>query len=153
MITTKCIICSKDFKVFPSRSNSKYCSRKCYYSNIGYWTGKKRPPFSEEWKNNMSKGHEGIKNFNWKGGKSYDGKGYVRIKNPSHPFADKNGYVFEHRYKMELHLKRPLTPKEIVHHINTIRDDNRIENLQLFPNRYQHMLLHKNINNQKTTHV
>lgn len=65
--------------------------------------------------------------------------GYKMIKISNHPFSNSDGYIYEHRLLMELHIGRNLSPSERVHHINGIKTDNRIENLELFKNSSQHM--------------
>ena len=52
-----------------------------------------------------------------------------------------NVEVREHRYIMEQHLSRKLRTDEIIHHINEIRDDNRLENLQIV-SRSGHIKIH-----------
>ena len=77
----------------------------------------------------------------WKGGVKHRQDGYIAIWMPKHPFAN-NGYVMEHRLVMEKHIGRYLTEEEVVHHKNGIRNDNRIENLQLFANSGEHQRYH-----------
>ncbi|SRR6266498_3661117 len=51
--------------------------------------------------------------------------GYIYVWEPSHPNANKRGYVAEHTKVMAEVLGRPLYPSEEVHHRNKRRDDNR----------------------------
>ena len=86
--------------------------------------------------------------WKWRGGK-YKDKGYVFMyTSPDDfffPMATKNGYVREHRLVMAKHLKRCLLPWEIVHHRNGIKDDNRLENLELIGTNGRH---NTQLNNQ-----
>lgn len=59
-------------------------------------------------------------------------KGYVLIWAPDHPWAQKSGYIAEHRLVMEQTLGRSLLPLETVHHKNGVKDDNRPENLEVW---------------------
>ena len=61
--------------------------------------------------------------------------GYVEVKRPGHFGKNKargDDWYAEHRYVMECYLRRPLHNHENVHHINGKRDDNRLENLELW---------------------
>jgi len=80
----------------------------------------------------------GDKNPNWRGGRKITSKGYILIYMPDHPFCDKNKCILEHRLIMERHMGRYLLKTEVVHHINGIKDDNRIENLRLYLSVGQH---------------
>ena len=60
---------------------------------------------------------------------------YFAVDANGHPNANKAGKILEHRLVMALHLGRPLTKDETVHHINGDRQDNRLENLELWSSR------------------
>lgn len=86
----------------------------------------------------------GRSNHRWAGGRFKSTRsGYILVwidkDNPYHPMARKTSYVFEHRLVMARHLGRCLEPWEVIHHKNGIKDDNRLENLELLPSRLAHL--------------
>lgn len=88
---------------------------------------------------NKGKDFSGSNNPSWKGGRYKISIGYIMIWNPEHPNCNKDGYILEHRLTMEKHLGRYLDPKEVVHHIDCDRANNKIENLQLFESNGIHL--------------
>lgn len=59
--------------------------------------------------------------------------GYILTRKKEHPHSQKGtGYIFEHIIVMEKKLGRFLMSNENVHHKNGVKDDNRIENLELW---------------------
>lgn len=72
------------------------------------------------------------RSFGWKGGRITNSSGYVMVLDRDNPSSNANGYVLEHRSVMEEHLGRQLLPTETVHHKNGVKDDNRLENLELW---------------------
>ena len=130
--------------------------------------GKKRKPFSLEWRKNLSLARKGKKfteehrknlgksqmmekGNNWKGGINIAREGYIYLKTPFHPFANNNSYVKRSRLVMEKMIGRFLSPIEKVHHkgihfpVESLenRQDDSPENLQLFANQGEHLKSHK----------
>lgn len=77
----------------------------------------------------------GERHGSWKGGRVIADGGYVLVKVDSDDqyaaMRNRQGYVLEHRLVVAKALGRPLRRDEHVHHINGIKDDNRLDNLQL----------------------
>jgi len=113
-----CLTCGRKFPVWQSRidiGKGKFCSPSC--------------------------GKKGKFNHRWKGGIK-KASGYVYIKNEKHPFATKKGYIKKSRLVMERFLNRYLNKNEIVHHKNNIRNDDRLENLELLMGQSRHLRVH-----------
>ena len=121
------------------------------------WNKGKINNYSDETKKKMGEAKIGNtysvrdKNGNWKGGFKKTGNNgeYIGVLLPQgHKFscmADKNSRVLLHRLIMAEYLNRPLTVKEVVHHINEDTTDNQIENLRLFGAHGKHSAYHKKL--------
>lgn len=108
-----CGHCGEDYVNFMPRS--KFCCRRCAGMQMS----------------NLRTYPNGPDDIHWRGGRKRD-HGYVRLWKPDHPRCDSKGYFMEHRLVMEQKLGRLLERHEQVHHLNGIRDDNRVENLELW---------------------
>lgn len=75
----------------------------------------------------------------WKGGTKISKDGYRLIYKPGHAISRKDGYILEHRFIMSSVLNRNLESKEVVHHKNGDRLDNRPENLELYKSSGKHI--------------
>lgn len=82
---------------------------------------------------------KGPDNPSWKGGVTLDKDGYVLRYTPNHPYANKGGYVREHRLVMEKMIGRYLRPEEVPHHKDDDPSNNHPDNLQLFENNGVHL--------------
>ena len=78
---------------------------------------------------NRSKAKSGEKCNFWKGGKKTSKAGYRLVLMPEHPRADSGGYVFEHIVVFEKATGISVPKGCCIHHLNGIKNDNRIENL------------------------
>lgn len=140
--------------------HARYIWGKCSECNQGRWVrlkeggrpdsilcrgcaGKKRMTSAVKGKISATKKgkYTGEQSGNWKGGRRYKGNYVMVYITPDdffYPMASHKGqsgtYAMEHRLVMAKHLGRCLHRWETVHHKNGIKDDNRIENLELTAN-------------------
>ena len=164
----ECKVCKKEIIDYPS-ANRKYCYEHRHFCSqetkdkIGkimkrIWDAKIASgyKFSVTRNENISKALTGKKlskahckkianrmrnktgclGIRWKGGRRAESRGYILV------YIDKGSRDYEHRKVMERCLGRRLKTKEIIHHINGNKSDNRIENLQLFKNKAEHARFH-----------
>ena len=109
--------CGKAFEVPPWQAEQNvYCSKDCvrkYARAFDDRNGGRRPLPDN---------------------KSYTRDGYplIYLSPEDRPVGMRGTRYAEHRYVMMKHLGRDLLPGENVHHINGVKTDNRIENLQLW---------------------
>lgn len=103
--------------------NTKYCSRECY-SNA-----RRGKPRKEKTKRKIKKSNG---RFLPNGSKRTDAHGYIMIK------IGDNDWMKEHRHVVEMDIGRKLETSEQVHHRNGIKNDNRIENLELWTTDYSY---------------
>ena len=131
----------------PSRLSKKhkhtYCSIECHrQAKKIYMLGKQ----------NHQYGLLGDKNPTWKSNERISSYGYKLIRDLTHPFANSDGFVFEHRLIAEKELlnntnsvvinnKKYLSKDYVVHHIDFNRLNNQINNLRVMK-RNEHTYLH-----------
>jgi len=126
-----CIDCGKERWVWLKRN--KPTSKRCVLcSNKNrFWSDISRQKESEAQKRRFAISVNPM----WKGGRCKTANGYIMIHltpdNFFYSMTNSSNYILEHRLVMAKHLGRNLHSWELVHHKNGIRDDNRIENLQL----------------------
>lgn len=118
-VSVKCAECGKELSLQPNQLKDcqhKFCDSACY----GAW---------------LHEHNRGELAHRWAGGRRSNPAGYIELRlQPDdffYPMQSVRHYVLEHRLVMARHVKRCLLPWEVVHHINGVKDDNRLENLKL----------------------
>lgn len=118
----KCKKCGEERHVLPSRLKMKTYTGLCIVCYKASTRGVNHPL--------------------WSGGIQKTSPGYVLVwldrDDFFFPMAQRSGYVLEHRLVMAKHLNRCLLAWEVIHHINGVKDDNRLENLLILKSDSNH---------------
>lgn len=143
----QCAVCGKPLYKTPYQLEKiKYepcCSRQC--------AGKYRETLYLG-ENNPNFGNRGSLNPIWKSDERVSVWGYRLIRQTDHPYANSDGFVFEHRLVAEQYLLTPenrveingkyyLSQEYVVHHIDHNRLNNDVTNLRVMT-KSDHMRMH-----------
>jgi len=118
-----CIDCGNP--IAPGGTRCASCSAKLRWSTVGI------PQRS------------GVNHPCWRGGRVKTVGGYINIYKPDHPRATSahRKYVLEHILVWEEVNNKSLPQGWVIHHLNGIPSDNRIENLKALPKRKHSLVL------------
>ena len=130
-----CDYCDKEVKRRYSRFNRKrkyknhFCSKKCEHN---FRTKENHP--------------------NWQGGEYINSYGYKMIHKDFvdvkyHSMCASDGYIAEHRLVLAQKINRPLTTKELAHHIDGNKLKNNINNLKIVT-KGEHSKIHYSIKHE-----
>ena len=132
-IILNCSLCKSLFKKASFHENHGLC-RTCYYEKFF-----RENPEKLEKKRLVNRNRERIrlgvsldKPIRRKKNGYISSMGYKIIYVENHENLWKCGRIHEHVFVMSKHLNRPIKAHENIHHKNGIKDDNRIENLELW---------------------
>ena len=153
-----CPTCKRKFETFPS-INKITCSKKCW------WEYEKRQTIKSKQRKCKVCGEIFVPKHSKSPGLYCSYKchgmawkkdiiirsGYRFLHLPKHPYTSKQGYFAEHRYIMEKTLGRLLEKKEIIHHINHVKSDNRPKNLMLYKSSGKHFI-NEHFNGKRNGH-
>lgn len=151
----KCLLCGDDFMSY--KTKSKVCSNECKikYISIKMRKGKYIKCIiceKEFWKKPSEDRRGGQRKYcSWACmtsdkklslpyGEYLSYDGYIVVNRTT----DGRKQIKKHRLIMEEHIGRKLSSKEIVHHKNENKLDNKIENLQIV-SRSEHNIIHKKL--------
>jgi len=123
--------------------------------------GRKKGEFSEKeisdmskraklfWKDGKFKAQEGLygyKNPAWKGGMFKCSRGYWHV--------NFNGeFIKRSRFIVQEYIKRKLTSRETIHHIDENKENDNIKNLYLFNTNEEHLSYHGRVRSGKVARI
>lgn len=143
-------ICNTCSAQYIGRKSQKYCCRKCYIKNPVHMeknrlnsrkhyaeNGEEHREYQRMWHRRRLRREKGLPidlpKMKKNAGEGYVSKsGYKYLGIKGHPLANRHGRVAEHKLVMFNHIGRLFYKGETVHHKNGVRDDNRLENLELW---------------------